>query len=249
MSRIARQASLAGSIALLVACTTERIVQITEPAIPAEAEPPASDATALDAGERPPVEAAANLPSGGVCSPKDVSQQQISTKPARPRQRVCSDEQLKAIAPCALGYGTKDECARFISGPKEDTDCTRCISSRAEDPSWGAVVREGKMVFLNWTGCVELLDPSYAECSRVMREAISCVNAACNECFLSPSESPADQAGCASAAAKGGCQLIHEKSLTCRASIAATQSPAEVCLTDTWEVSDFLRVAPAFCGK
>lgn len=184
------------------------------------------------------------------CAPQDVSSFTHVWKPPAPRQKVCTQEQLDAIVPCALGYGTEAECARFMSGgPQADIACARCIVTREEASAWGAVVRTpSRELFLNTEGCVALLEPARLPCAKDMHGAQACVKQACSACFTDPSASNTEKTSCSETAARGGCKPRVDRDVLCTASIQQAASPAAVCIVDGFSVDAFLKIAPVFCG-
>jgi hypothetical protein len=184
------------------------------------------------------------------CSPHDVSSFEPIWKPPAPRQHVCTEEQLVAITPCALGYGTEEQCARFLpGGPAVDTACTKCVVSGVRDPTWGATVHTAdKRIFLNDAGCIALLEPDREQCAKDKQAAKDCVDAACYAtCLSDPKISEADHLACSNAAALEGCQSYVERSTVCRLSLMQAQSPASACLVD-FDEAGFRTVARIFCG-
>ena len=198
-----------------------------------------------------PVEAGAIDAGDPRCAPRDVSTYEPDWKPPAPRQHVCTDEQLVALASCELGGGKASECARFLTGgPAEDLACKSCVVTRSTAAAWGPVVHTPeKHVFLNMGGCVALLEPDRAQCGEDDRAASGCVAAAClDTCFSDATTSKDSKIACSTAASEGGCQTYVNRDVQCQLEITDAHSPAEICLT-TFDDAGFTTVGRAFCGQ
>ena len=225
-----------------VACSTTTVTggstTTTDPAAPerpapAEPGPPA----AVDAGDP-------------RCAPQDVSTFEPEWKPPTPRQHVCTDEQLLAITPCALGGGTQEECARFLpGGVPEDLACTKCVATSSTADTWGATIHTAdKHILLNTGGCIALTEPARADCGIAANAAEACVHAACNAmCFADPTTNPDDQYNCSNAAALGGCQQYVEKDVFCVGAMNDANSPGAGCRV-SFDEGGFRTIARIFCG-
>ena len=158
--------------------------------------------------------------------------------PARPKQKVCTDAEIRAYVDQCLKGG---DCSAFATGAAS-AECGACMApSATTDAALGPILQVTPSPFYRWetnfAGCTELLGAQ--SCAPKLQAASICASESCNA-SCDPSSSAYD-----------GC-VAQARNSTCNA-----YSQLAVCLTDATVASrcsgnDFttsvLAMGRVFCG-
>ncbi len=150
---------------------------------------------------------------------------------------------------CFGGQATTDTCNAFKTGSAVNAACAACILTPVTAARFGPIIDYGTFVDRNVAGCIELADPAHgAPCAKAVQALSGCEQAACaancpvddptSLVQFKTCSSEADDAGCASYAAKAACQ---------GAELDLDGGAAIICNGMSFE-EFYVAVVPLFCG-
>jgi hypothetical protein len=151
---------------------------------------------------------------------------------------------MQSATACGLNWGAGEDVAHSV--------CQACIITPSSGMTLGPLINYGNgsgsgTVSVNVAGCVELLDPSKESCAASVQLADECQHAACDAtCPVTDETAFLNWQACTNAASQTSCAA----DVTAAGCVNAEDAgPAATCLSGADFQSQFLAIAPVFCGS
>jgi hypothetical protein len=197
-------------------------------------------------------------PSGGAACPADTSGcyphatttwSSTWVAPIGPKLGVCSAQQITGYYDACRGPGeTPQTCKTFADA---NASCVTCMESFVGAPQYGVVVvnPDGVPAWLNYAGCLALVEPCNLPCAQLLEAALGCSASACSSYCAEGSATTQCETDAVSCTA---CESLVD-GLTCYTQVVGPTHPAyQTCGIDT-EQSDpkasFTTLAQFLCGS
>jgi len=120
------------------------------------------------------------------------------------------------------------------------------VVSASTDASWGPIVVFGDITVVNQPGCLDLVDPSAADCAGAAEAQTECEHAWCDAaCPVTDSPSLTAWQECAAEADQGACAGYDG---TCLDAVLGADGGGVACAGADF-VTAFVNVATVFCGS
>jgi hypothetical protein len=194
----------------------------------------ASDAGANDAGS----DADGDAADKDICVPSAPPTSFTFRPPVAAHQGACTRAQISQYVSGCGETGNASGCSVFRTGNK---DCTACIETPVDAPSWGAVVIARNFEFFNVPGCIMLVDAADMTCAAALENQVLCAAGACPSCG-----SPESFSACASNAGALSCGAYTRSANECTPLLADAGKGA--CSGFDNDDAELLALTTLFCG-
>jgi hypothetical protein len=188
----------------------------------------------------------------GSCYPHSVTSLSPTwVPPLGSHTGACTAKQISAYFDACLGPNASNAtCGTFTNAPS-NAACVSCIDTPDTATSFGALIDNGVVVYVNLGGCVALVEPCNLACAQAFQAVAQCTTTACAPnlyCTNANSYSACEQAAQGGSCACDGFVAAG----ACMNSIAAAGHPAYTTCFGS-QPSDFqatyTAVATFICGQ
>jgi hypothetical protein len=162
----------------------------------------------------------------GLCHPRSVTSFSPTwVPPLGSHVGACDAQQIATYFDQCFGSdGSPASCSAFVSSPA-NAGCVSCLDTPSTATSYGALIDNGVVVYVNVGGCVSLVEPCNLACAQAFEAVPQCSTAACDPTLYCSATS--DYSVCEQASQNGTCACDgFVASGDCMKSIAVDGHPA-----------------------
>lgn len=171
--------------------------------------------------------------------------------PPHAAQNVCTQNQIQSFWDACRGpQATMNTCSTFTNA---NMACSSCLLTKSTDSSWGPLVSDGGITFINTAGCIALMNDM--SCAKADEALLACYEAACDtSCpvsdFFAPDHSQTldDWRKCQNVAIAGDCQSYGvTRQNACVEDAGTAAAFCDLQQGQTFQ-DGYFKLAPMFCS-